>query len=79
MDAFALHDPPMQKKVYDNWVLKATWPWALPSDVIRAYFGEKVQEQKGKIKWGKRKIEERKYKSTRTSLCFPIERVVEGR
>ena len=27
---------------YDNWVLKATWPWALPADLIRAYFGEKV-------------------------------------
>lgn len=25
-----------------NWVLKLTWPWALPADLIRSYFGEKV-------------------------------------
>jgi Ca2+-binding EF-hand superfamily protein len=39
---FALHDESLRETVYKNWVLRSTWPWALPSNLIRAYFGEKV-------------------------------------
>jgi len=39
---FALHDESLQDTVYKNWVSRSTWPWALPSNLIRAYFGEKV-------------------------------------
>ena len=42
LDHFCLHDEEMRDSVYANWVLKLTWPWALPADLIRSYFGEKV-------------------------------------
>jgi hypothetical protein len=32
----------MRQAVYSNWILRSTWPWALPVNLIRAYFGEKV-------------------------------------
>ena len=42
LEYFVLHDEGMRQTVYNNWVLKSTWPWALPVNLIRSYFGEKV-------------------------------------
>jgi hypothetical protein len=41
-DFYPLHDEAMRQAVYSNWILRSTWPWALPVNLIRAYFGEKV-------------------------------------
>jgi len=42
LDYFGLHNEGMRQTVYNNWVIKSTWPWALPVNLIRSYFGEKV-------------------------------------
>ncbi len=42
MDYFFMHDEGMRDSLYVNWVAKSTWPWALPGNMLRAYFGEKV-------------------------------------
>jgi len=41
-DFFPMHDEAMRQAVYSNWILRSTWPWALPVNLIRSYFGEKV-------------------------------------